>query len=170
MGPVLHGLQNPVASLQDGPFSGRNPANAAERAKGDPLLDWLQASTQWNGVGVLQRTMSVLEQPLEPTSPPPRVVTWMQTKLEPYWMPQAPGPGNLGPGIQNPPPVLQERAATAEYSPLEIETIQAECGITDAEWETRLPPLYDLMLQEGRAVTRVKAVLMDLLRPMDLSR
>jgi hypothetical protein len=55
-----------------------------------------------------------------------------------------------------------------EYSILETSKIQAACGLTDLQWDTDLPELYTRMLEEGRMTVRIKALLEDTFRTVDL--
>jgi hypothetical protein len=51
--------------------------------------------------------------------------------------------------------VVTEGGMAAKYLEMEAEMIMASCGLTDAEWNTGLPALYERMLEEGRKVPKV---------------
>jgi hypothetical protein len=111
-----------------------------------------------------------VDQGFEPTAPDARVVTWMQAKLAPYLKPS---PQVIGSGGANVPPVLptgmlMTQLGEREFSQLETMKIQAACGLTNAQWDTDLPEVYTLMLEEGRTMARVKVLLEDVFRPQDL--
>jgi hypothetical protein len=63
---------------------------------------------------------------------------------------------------------LASQTGEKEYSILETSKIQAACGLTDAQWCTDLPELNPRMLEEGRTTARIKALLEDIFRPVDL--
>jgi hypothetical protein len=63
---------------------------------------------------------------------------------------------------------LASKLGEKEYSILESSKIQTACGLTHLQWDTDLPELYTPMLQEGRTTARVKALLEDVFRPVDL--
>jgi hypothetical protein len=143
-------------------------ATVAERNRVSPLLDWLRATCVHLGAGVDDRIRSVLDQGFEQTSPDSRVVTWVQRRIAPYLKmgPIVPASGTTGA-----PPVLPPGTGTtqteARYTYLETMKIQAACGLTDAQWATDLPEVYDRMIEEGRTTPRVKALLEEIFRPTD---
>jgi hypothetical protein len=96
----------------------------------------------------------------------------MQNKLAPYLRPSAVVPfaactvpgsvPTLAAGT------LAGRTGEKEYLVLETSKIQAACGLTDLQWDTDHPELYTQMLEEGRTTVRIKALLEDTFRPVDL--
>ena len=58
--------------------------NDAKRNWATPFVDWLRASTQQLGPGPLERIVSVLDQPLDPAIPTPRVTNWIKGQLAPF--------------------------------------------------------------------------------------
>jgi hypothetical protein len=63
---------------------------------------------------------------------------------------------------------LAGKPGEREFTILESSKIQAACGLTDLQWHTDLPELYTRMLEEGRTTVRVKALLEDIFRPVDM--
>jgi len=169
--PYFMDFKTPAQAYAMGQVLVATLANAAERTQVDPFLDWLKASTQRMGAGAADRTRSVLNMGVEPTAPSPRVITWMKSKLAQYRQPRVAFPAAVSmPGVPMAPPVLNDRLTSErDYSQLETEKIQAACGLTDAQWNTHLPPVYGRMLEEGRKTAKVRALLTDLLRPDDPS-
>ena len=148
--------------------------NDTERNRATPFVDWLRASTQLLGPGPLERIVSVLDQPLDPAMPTPRVTNWIKGRLAPFRLPQpadqggAPAGGNEhGNPMPELPPLPQAIGQNA-YSLLELAKIQAACLLEDHEFDLERPAIYDRMLTEGRKpMSRVRVLLEDILRPQD---
>jgi len=144
--------------------------NAAERARADPLLDWLKAAAQRVGaMSALERSTSIMNATLLPVVIIPKVVSWVKTRLAPYRLPTLNGvaPGTLPNELTDKTggvPLNNRPAGEREYTPLEQERIQAACGLVDTQWETDLPELYPRMLEEGRKASKVKSLLEELFR------
>jgi hypothetical protein len=144
----------------------------ADRARADPLLDWLCGACVRLGTTAELQVRSLVDQSFQGTTPDARVIKWVQARVGPYLKIRiqpalGPGPpvaGRLPPlGTGAPPAQLSEK----EYSALETSKIQAACGLTDAQWATDLPEIYSRMLEEGRTTSRIKALLEDTFRPDD---
>jgi hypothetical protein len=174
--PYFMDFKTPYEACKMGEALVGTLANAAERAHVDPLLDWLRAGTQRLSGLAAERTRSILEQELEATVPPPRVTTWMATRLRQFR--RAPNPvfpqgvaegvaGTGAEGVAGRVAGLPHDTAGKTYSPLEVEKLQAVCGLTDDQWDTNLPPLFSRMLEEGRKTAKVRALILDLVRPSD---
>jgi hypothetical protein len=58
-------------------------------------------------------------------------------------------------------------ASAREYTPLEIQIIQAACTLPPDVYEAELPEVFSRILEEGRTTARVKAVMRELLVPDD---
>jgi hypothetical protein len=56
-------------------------------------------------------------------------------------------------------------SSVKEYTPLEIQIIQAACTLTPDIYESELPEVFPRILKEGRTAARVKAVMQELLVP-----
>jgi hypothetical protein len=147
-------------------------ADAAERAQVEPMVDWLRTCTQRLGPQAGNRSLSVLNQDFEPIAPGPRVITWMKKRLDHFRLPYVPllqggGPVPGVPQVPMPPPVAA--ATNAEYTPLEVDTILAACGLSDAEWETNLPPMYPMILEHHRKTAGIRQVLQALFQEQGTS-
>jgi hypothetical protein len=149
-------------------------ANAEERTKVDPLLDWFRAATLRAGNTVDTRKRSLLVHEFEATAPSARVITWMKNRLAqfrlPSIMPHAGGgyaPNHAGPPAAALPPTLGDRPEK-EYTQLEATQIQMACGLTFEQVDAETPVLYSRMLEEGRKTAKVRMLLVDLLRPVSM--
>jgi hypothetical protein len=52
---------------------------------------------------------------------------------------------------------------------MESDQLLACCGLNDDEWDSELPRLYTLMLEEGRSTNKVRAILQAQTRPTEVS-
>jgi hypothetical protein len=58
-----------------------------------------------------------------------------------------------------------EARETKVYSPLEHERIRMACGLDPANYEAGRPPIYAIILAEGRSMVKVEAVLQKFMAP-----
>jgi hypothetical protein len=88
-------------------------------------------------------------------------------------LPPMAGGGNPTAGVMPPgmPPtgaaamMPYETKETKLYSPLEHERIRMACGLEPANYEAGRPPIYAMLLAEGRSMVKVEAVLQKLMAP-----
>jgi hypothetical protein len=181
--PYFMDSKTPIEALRMGHTLVATMANAAERVQAEPLLDWLRVTSQRMGVAAHHRTHSIMDQDLEATAPSRQITEWMSTKVRQFRQPQnlvipQGVPGGMGGGAGDPGRVAGFGAAaigatgfggagTTEFSDLDQETLQAACGLTDDQYDTDLPPLYPRMLREGKKTAKVRALLIDVLRPTE---
>jgi hypothetical protein len=170
--PYFLDFKSPHEALQMGRSLVATMNEVGDRDRSAPLLDWLRAACVVMGHTVALRTRSLMSQVFEATSPDARVVTCMQRRLAPYLSPPVVVPmvASVAPGVA---PALMAgalagRPGEREFTTLESSKIQAACGLTDLQWDTDLPELYTRMLEEGRTTVRIKALLEDIFRPVDL--
>lgn len=169
--PYFLDFKHPYAALQTGEALVATLPTAAQRARADPMLDWLRTSTRRYGNGPAERGISVLDLALDSVTPPPRVIAWMNRKTNQFRLPVV-VPGRLAAGDNNEARALGVPAARLgerEFTALEQEKIMSACTITEDEWDTLLPELYPRMLTEGRTTANIRALLVDILRPRDPS-
>jgi hypothetical protein len=140
----------------------------AERLRMDPFLVWLRACTQRQGAHEAQRGLSVLDQVVMDATPAPRVTLELTARLHRFRLPMLAVPP-VQPLAGPVPAVLAPAGAATEYSEMESDLLLASCGISDAEWTTELPILYERMLAEGRTVVKVRSILQVLTRPKEIS-
>jgi hypothetical protein len=162
-------FKTPIAAYQMGEALVATLPTAEQRLQADPLLDWLRASTRRLGAPVGEREISALHLDLLETTPDPRVIQWLSRKLSRFKLPLLPGPTPVGAMAPVQAAAPARTGATNEYSSLEADTVMAACGLTEAQWNTDLPSLYELMLEEGRTTVKVGSILRDLLQPRQLS-
>ena len=74
----------------------------------------------------------------------------------PYGMPPVVGAATMMP---------YEARETKVYSPLEHERIRMACGLDPANYEAGRPPIYAIILAEGRSMVKVEAVLQKFMAP-----
>jgi hypothetical protein len=170
--PYFLDFKRPHEALQMGRNLVATMNDVVDRDRASSMLDWLRAACVYMGPGVAYRTRSLVSQVFEATTPDARVVTCMQKKLAPYLSPPivVPVVAAVVPGVV---PALVAgtlagKPGEREFTILESSKIQAACGLTDPQWHTDLPELYTRMLEEGRTTVRVKALLEDIFRPVDL--
>jgi hypothetical protein len=142
--PYFLDFKPPHEALQMGRSLVATMGDVVDRDRAGPMLDWLRAACVYMGPGVAYRTRSLVSQVFEATTPDARVVTCMQKKLAPYLSPPivVPVVAAVVPGVV---PALV--AGTLAGKPGEREFT---------------------ILEEGRTTVRVKALLEDIFRPVDL--
>jgi hypothetical protein len=167
--PYFMDFKTPQGALGMGRQLVATLTSADDRAKADPILDWLRGTWVRRGAAQADRLHSILDQELESTAPDTRAIRWMKARVSLYQKhpPLAPptGPTGVGGAPVLPPSSLAPRAGEKEYSQLEPSKIQAACGLTGAQWATDLPELYTRMLEEGHTTAQVKALLEDIFWP-----
>jgi hypothetical protein len=170
--PYFLDFKSPHEALQMGRNLLATMGDVVDRDRAAPILDWLRAACVHMGAAVAYRTRSLVSQVFEATSPDARVVTCMQRKLAPYLSPPivVPVVAAVVPGVA---PALAAgtlagKPGEREFTILESSKIQATGGLTDLQWHTDLPELYTRILEEGRTTVRVKALLEDIFRPVDM--
>jgi hypothetical protein len=143
---------------------------ADERDRVLPFANWLQAACVKRGLGAADRRFSSLDVQWAALAPDARVVRWASSRLAPYKKPSAALP-TVPPGVPMLSPIAMAAGATVaamaakEYSPLEVQRIQAACSLAPAIYEAELPEVFTRMLEEGRTKIRTQAVMRELLNP-----
>jgi hypothetical protein len=143
----------------------------AERLRMGPLLIWLRACTQRQGAPAAQQVLSVLDQIIMDATPAPLVTLEITVRLQRFRLPALLPPAQPAGAGQAPAAVVPAgtSATAGEYTELESEILMSSCGITDAEWTTELPVLYERMLTEGRTIPKTRTILEVLTRPQEIS-
>jgi hypothetical protein len=170
--PYFLDFKSPYDALLLGRQLVATMTDVGDRNRAGPILDWFRAACVRLGPAPVFRVQSLVSQIFLSTTPDSRVVTCMQNKLAPYLRPSVVIPNVAGTGPGSVPTLtaaaLASKTGEKEYSVLETSKIQAACGLTDSQWATDLPDLYTRMLEEGRTTVRIKALLEDIFRPVDL--
>jgi hypothetical protein len=141
-----------------------------ERDRVAPLASWLRAACVKRGLAAADRRISCLDTSWAALAPDARVVRWAAHRLAPYRKPQAAAaPATAMPtGLAS--VAMAASAAVAastkkEYTPLEIQKIQAGCSLTPDIYDAELPEIFTRMLEEGRTSVRTQALMRELLMP-----
>ena len=142
-------------------------ANGANRAKSKLHMSWVSSQ----GVGDRELTRWALRR-LSPFLLAAPAVAAVAPAGVPVLPPMAEG-GNPTAGIMPPgmPPggaatLLAYEAREAKiYSPLEHERIRMACGLEPPNYDVGRPPIYGMILAEGRSMVKVEAVLQKCLAP-----
>ena len=141
-----------------------------ERDRVLPLLNWLRAACVKRGLAAGDRRFSCLNTAWAALAPDARVIRWAAGRLMPYKKALVMPAGGAGLGLGMTPVAMAASAAIAassakEYTPLEIQIIQAACTLAPDLYAAELPEVFPRILEEGRTTARVKAVMRELLVP-----
>lgn len=144
-----------------------------------PLVNWcLVACVRAGAAGAPKRRSMMDIRWVTPVLAGDRqVVRWMSARLAAYRSPTAatpvlghaiPPPGPLAAALAGPTAgtVAAGAKETKEYSPYEKNRIRLGCGLVLGHYaEADFPPIYAMMLVEGRTLPKVEAVLQNFLTP-----
>jgi hypothetical protein len=145
----------------------------AMRNSNEYLSAWCAAACIRSGGGANQRLLSQLDVPFEsPTAPDRKVTSWAKRRIAPFRIASdlAPLPQISMPG---PDPALlwgslagmTSSSAAKQFSELEHTKIRAMSSLTEVQYDTMRPPIYSLMLAEGRSMAKVDTLLHQCLVP-----
>lgn len=143
---------------------------ADERDRAAPLGDWLRAACVKRGLAAGDRRFSCLDTNWAALAPDARVVRWAARRLAPYKKPLPPAATGLPMPAGLASVAMAAGAAavaptTKDYTPLEIQKIQAGCSLTPDVYEAELPEIFSRMLEEGRTSIRTQALMREMLMP-----
>ena len=143
------------------------------RDSAEYLSSWCAAACIRNGPGVNQRRLSQLDIPFEsPTAPDRKITAWAKRRIaqfisaDPLAAPVAPVAGLPDPaawfaGMG----ANATGSATKQFSEIEHMKIRALTSLTELQYDTMRPPIYSMMLNEGRTMVKVDGILHQLLAP-----
>jgi hypothetical protein len=143
---------------------------ADERDRVLALGNWLRAACVKRGLAAGDRRFSCLDTNWAALAPDARVVRWAANRLAPYKKLQPPATTGvpLPTGLASVAMAASAAVAastTKDYTPLEIQKIQAGCSLTPDIYDAELPEIFSRMLEEGRTKVRTQALMRELLMP-----
>lgn len=164
------GSQSPFEAWNTGTSLVETLDTPDQRDRAMPFLNWLRAACVKRGLAAGDRRFSCLDTSWAALAPDARVVRWAAGRLVPYKKALPNVTGHPGTGLVTAPVAMAATAAIAasaakEYTPLEVQILQAACTLASDVYEAELPEVFTRMLEEGRTTTKVKAVMRELLVP-----
>jgi hypothetical protein len=128
---------------------------ADQRDRALPLLNWLRATCVKQGLAAGDRRFSCMDVSWAALAPDARVVRWAAGRLTPYKKAVVVPVGLPGTGLGMTPVAMAASTAVAasavkEYTPLEVQIIQAACTLPSDIYEAELPEVFTRVLEEGR--------------------
>jgi hypothetical protein len=166
--PYFMQLQSPYEAFKKGQALIATLNDVTERARADPLLNWLRAACTQFGDSAVDSRLCLVNQKFHLTAPDVTVLRWMRAKINIYQKEEVPRGVTFPVGL---PPTLPRCSIDARgektFSPLETSKILACCGITSGQWETHVPEIYPKMLEEGRTTSKVRSLLEEVFKPGD---
>ena len=129
------------------------------------MLNWFGAACVRAGNGNVQRTRSSLAIEWGSVLPDRSLLRWATKRLAPFRLPlpiQNPYPHGLPPLPQGPPVAQAALPERRTFTPQETRIIDAASSIQPTDPR---PPIYDLMMEEGRTLPRIEALLQEAFIP-----
>jgi hypothetical protein len=144
---------------------------ADERDRVLPFANWLRAACVKRGPAAGDRCFSQLDTSWAAIAPDAQVIRWALNRLKPYRKaPAVPQGGATGipvalASVAMAAGTTAASAAAREYTPFEVQRMQAACTLTPDIYATEIPEVFVWMLEEGRSKIRIQGVMRELLVP-----
>jgi hypothetical protein len=138
-----------------------------KRDRALPLANWLQAACVRRGIAAGDRRFSCLDTAWAPIAPDARVICWAATRYQKAAAvaPTVPSGVPMFSAVSMAAGATAAAARSRDYTPFEVQRIQAACTLTPDIYEAELPEIFVRLLEEGQTKIRTQAVMRELLTP-----